>query len=166
MSLVEPITNTVLESIPKSCLSVEVRLVEKCSASLCEECKADDTAQESSCPFREQEDPRHPGVLICQKIDWNWMFTIAVILLAVWATLAFYASYQGYKLFVKLASGDQVATTQEATSSAYEMEPGSGDVTFGKPVAESATPKSSDDIEMGKPQQRHGSSASVDSGVL
>ncbi|KAF4717413.1 hypothetical protein FOZ63_031736, partial [Perkinsus olseni] len=110
----------------------------------------------------EQEDPRHPGVLICQKIDWNWMFTIAVILLAVWATLAFYASYQGYKLFVKLASGGQVATTQEATSSAYEMEPGSGDVTFGKPVAESATPKSSDDIEMGKPQQRHGSSASVD----
>ncbi|EER03315.1 hypothetical protein Pmar_PMAR000553 [Perkinsus marinus ATCC 50983] len=117
----------------------------------------------------DEEDPSRPGMTICRKIDWNWMFTIAVVLLAVWAVLAFYASYQGYKLFVKLASGDQVATTQEGTSSAYEMDQKDGEVTYGKPVSESTTPVSNDDIEMGKAQQpsrRHGSSTSLDSGVL
>ncbi|KAF4664752.1 hypothetical protein FOL47_004990 [Perkinsus chesapeaki] len=113
----------------------------------------------------EVDDPGHPGTVVCQKIVWNWMFTIAVILLAVWASLAFYGSYQGYRLFVKLASGDQVAVTEEEMASpGFEMNQANGDVAFGKPVTSSTTPKSVDDIEMGKPQQasRRHSSTTLD----
>jgi hypothetical protein len=112
------------------------------------------------------EEPKNPGAPnSCHPVPFSFTLFVFVVGLAIWAVVAFWASYNGSRLYAKLTESGSIAAVEDGATTALEMastENPKPVTVFGKPKVSRKNPVAGSQAHVQLEEEEDGFDADFD----